>query len=64
MSWTERIMVLLAVFISLAIGYGLIDQMYHHYQEEHTKVEVEGWEPPVIPQCNKELWDRIREGCD
>ena len=19
---------------------------------------------PTIPQCDKELWDRIREGCD
>lgn len=22
------------------------------------------WEPPTIPQCDKELWERIREGCD
>lgn len=20
--------------------------------------------PPDIPQCDKDLWDRIREGCD
>jgi len=22
------------------------------------------WEPPEIEQCDKELWERIREGCD
>ena len=22
------------------------------------------WQPPVIEQCDKPAWDRIREGCD
>lgn len=22
-----------------------------------------GWEYPDIPQCDKELWDRIEDGC-
>ena len=26
--------------------------------------KTEGWSPPPIPNCNKEIWDRIREGCD
>lgn len=24
---------------------------------------TKGWSPPPIPKCDKELWDRIREGC-
>lgn len=26
--------------------------------------EVVVWTGPDIPKCDKELWDRIREGCD
>jgi len=22
------------------------------------------WQPPPIPQCDKELWLRIKDGCD
>ena len=58
--------VALALVVMVLIGFGwlVVDTAYHHYQEEHTSTEVEGWEPPVIPSCNKELWDRIREGCN
>ena len=23
-----------------------------------------GWQPPVIPSCDLEMWDRIRNKCD
>ena len=23
----------------------------------------EGWEPPVIPSCDQELWERIKDRC-
>ncbi len=49
----------------LVAGAAIGDAAYHHFKDSHEKEQViEGWEPPVIPSCNKELWDRIREGCD
>jgi hypothetical protein len=35
-------------------------------QKKHEREMIirEGWQPPPIPQCDKETWDRIREGCD
>lgn len=48
---------------ALAIG----DFAWHHYQDTHAKEDIqskrEGWEPPVIPSCNKELWERIKDRC-
>ncbi len=32
------------------------------YQRERDCMEL--WQPPTIPQCDKDTWDRIREGCD
>ena len=56
-------LIALAISIALLTMAGVIGYTaYHHHQEEHTSIE--GWEPPVIPSCNKELWDRIREGCN
>jgi hypothetical protein len=32
---------------------------------DHRQMYVEPRDyPPKIPHCDKELWDRIREGCD
>lgn len=31
---------------------------------EETKIIEATWSPPPIPRCDKETWDRIREGCD
>ena len=42
----------------------IIDAVYHHYQEQHTQEEKNTWNPPRIPSCEKELWDRIRGECD
>ena len=31
-----------------------------------TEIEIkksEGWKPPKIEQCDKELWERVRNGC-
>jgi hypothetical protein len=35
-------------------------------QKKHEREMIirEGWQPPPIPQCDKETWDRIREGCN
>lgn len=36
----------------------------HAAFEQERQVKIQGWTPPPIPQCDKALWDRIREGCD
>jgi hypothetical protein len=33
-------------------------------KERLVMCERVGYQPPVIPQCERPLWDRIREGCD
>jgi len=27
-------------------------------------IELPQWQPPDIPYCDKELWERIRANCD
>jgi len=53
------------VLVVGAIGIG--DVTWHHYQTQHVEKEIqskrEGWEPPVIPSCDEELWDRIKDRC-
>lgn len=44
-----------------------VDVAWHHYEMEHAKEQEiqskKGWEPPVIPSCDQELWDRIKDRC-
>lgn len=30
---------------------------------ERPVYETKAWEPPKIPKCDKELWERIRNRC-
>jgi len=64
MNWNDWLWIICSALLLSLIGWLIYDGIHHHYQEEHTKTEIERWEPPVIPSCNKELWDRIREGCE
>ena len=32
-------------------------------EEIQSKECIEGWEPPVIPSCDQELWERIKDRC-
>lgn len=66
MDKTDVFMIGLIAILLTSVGLLIADVAYHHYQKEHAKdwTITEGWEPPVIPSCNKEIWDRIREGCD
>lgn len=63
----DKIDYIMITVIALVLGVtGLLiaDISYHHYQRSHVKEEIsKGWEPPVIPSCNKELWERIKDGC-
>jgi hypothetical protein len=41
----------------------VVDLAYHHYEGSHQKKELRQ-HPPKIPVCDKELWERIKDGCD
>jgi hypothetical protein len=61
MRWGE-IIVMLAIATFLVGGWAKLVITIAQHSKEPTCSE--GWKPPDIPQCEKELWDRIREGCD
>lgn len=31
--------------------------------KEHEEAIAQGWSPPEIPQCDEELWERIKDRC-
>ena len=50
----------LLLVVTWIIGYAAYD---HHVKEIQSKECIEGWEPPVIPSCDQELWERIKDRC-
>lgn len=48
------------------MGTGLLSLMVQKIIQEQrvAPVKPEIWTGPQIPQCNKELWLRIKDGCD
>jgi hypothetical protein len=57
----ELVMVGIVCLIMTAFAYAVLDE--GTVQEQDIQYEARKY-PPSIPQCDKELWDRIREGCD
>jgi hypothetical protein len=52
----QLVYVLLLVFITV----GIITNVWGYEQE----LASPSWTPPEIPLCEKELWLRIKDGCD
>ena len=50
----------LIILTTLWAGYYLIASAAAY---EAPEPRSPTWEYPDIPQCDKELWERIREGC-
>lgn len=40
-----------------------VDAIVDTAQAQATLEEPTPWSAPAIPQCDKELWERIRNGC-
>ncbi len=55
-----RFILALALFIMA----GLILLLVSESQATSGISDPPTWQPPAIPQCDKELWERIREGCN
>ena len=52
--------VLVCVF---GVSFFIVDTAYHHYQENHVSDPPKDTRP-AIPNCPKQTWERITEGCD
>ena len=60
----EYALVALLIFILWTISISIIGTAKAHAEyEAANQVKVEGWKPRKIPQCDKELWLRIKDGC-
>ena len=55
--------VLIALFFIMA-ALAELNALLENWHEEWQVVTEEGWTPREIPQCDKELWERITDGCD
>ena len=65
----ETMLYSLTILVALSITTLLVVDRVIDYKEielsyQQKKDCEELWQPPNIPQCDKETWDRIREGCD
>lgn len=60
-----RLLILLFVFmifVSLADFKDFLQEWRETYEQERIERE-KGWTPRSIPVCDKELWERIEDGC-
>ena len=68
MNYNTSIVVVLIVIVLSITTFEVVDRVidYRELQEKEQREHLcmETWQPPVIEQCDKETWDRIREGCD
>jgi hypothetical protein len=64
MCWQEKLVAALIVGFLLLVASVFVDAVHHHWKAAHApRVESKGWTPPDIPQCDKELWERIKDRC-
>ena len=57
----DRFMALMIVLIWLSMAYAIFSTASAHVIYEPR---LPTWDKPDIEQCGKELWERIKEGCD
>ena len=50
----------LMISFALLSTYVIVDVASHHEKAMNQST----WSPPDIPQCDKELWVRIKDGCN
>ena len=50
-------------FLLISFSAWVIQAVKAHAERPRPQVVAKDWRPD-IPQCDKPLWDRIREGCD
>jgi hypothetical protein len=53
----------LMIFFLLAEMRDILVEWRESYDKER-QTRSQGWTPRSIPSCDRELWERIREGCD
>ena len=59
-TWDYIILVFVCV-LSVALVYAVVDTAYSYTKPPPNKCVCDGL--PDIPQCDKELWLRIKDGC-
>jgi len=57
----ELFVIVMIACIFLATAFAIITTARANVPEPK---HVASWQPPDIPQCEKELWIRITEGCE
>lgn len=61
--WVDHLLGIMAVlFIVLCIL--IIKEAKAHHDEKAPPATPEVWTGPPIQQCDKELWERIKDGCE
>jgi len=59
------LLIIYLVLLIVAIGVWKMNDTLEQWHEEWQTVSAQPVDTrPAIPHCDKELWDRIREGCD
>jgi len=63
--WADHLLAIIIVMVLWVTCKVIIEAAEAHAEyEAANQVEVKGWQPRKIPQCDKELWLRIKDGCD
>ena len=55
------------LMLPVVVLFGLmwfVDTLQTHAEERMMQQpDTQGWSPPRIPQCDKPLWERIKDRC-
>ena len=60
----ELLIAIALIAVMLLVVTSIVRTAHHKYIKSAHTTTIERDEYPDIPQCDKELWDRIREGCE
>lgn len=58
-----RFIILLFVFLIFICVTQMHEDLKAWRKEYDQRQESTGWTPRSIPVCDKELWERIKDGC-
>lgn len=58
--WTERLVLFFICLVCVAVTYAVFETASSNIE---TKQEPRYYKYPTVPECDQELWERIKDRC-
>ena len=62
--WTDHVLGIIIALVLVLSALSIMEVAKAHHDAKEPPATPEVWTGPPIPQCDKELWLRIKDGCD